>query len=38
MLKCFIKEGKIDIEAKGATHELMADITTLLNVMYEGVN
>ena len=40
MLKCFIKgeEGKIDIEANGTTPELMADITTLLKVMYEGVD
>lgn len=30
-------EGIVKVEANGALSELMADVTTMLNVMYEGL-
>ena len=40
MLKVEIngKEGIVKIEAKGILPELMADVTSLLQTMYEGIN
>ena len=32
------EEGISSVEASGSLPELMADVTTLLNVMYEGIS